>query len=79
MRSAVVVELDAVADHEHGVALGLEAVSMHALLLQRPDQALNHPVLLWAVRGDERLLQAIAPYQPRADATGETSPGGPCR
>lgn len=35
MRSAVIVELDPVANHAHGVALVLEAVPVHALLFHR--------------------------------------------
>lgn len=71
MRSAVVVELDPVGNDAHGVALVLEAVLMHALLLHRPDQALHHPVLLRAVWGDELLSQPVAANQARVDAAGE--------
>lgn len=67
----MVVELDPAADHAHGVLLGFEAVAVHALLLQRPDHALHHAVLLRAVRGDELLLQAVAAHQPRVRTTGE--------
>ncbi len=69
--SAVVVGLDPVADHTHGVALVLEAVPVDALLFQRPDQTLDHPVLLRSVRGDELLLQVIAAHQARVDAAGK--------
>ena len=71
MRSAVVVELDPVTDHAHGMALVLEAVPVRALLFQCPDQAQGHAVLLWAVRGDELLLQTVAAHQPGVEATGE--------
>jgi len=64
VRSAVVVGLDPVADDTHREALDLEAVPVHTLLPQGSNQALEHAVLLRAVRGDEFLLQAV-------DATGE--------
>jgi hypothetical protein len=37
--------------------LAFEAMPVHALLFQRPDHTFDHPVLLWAVQGDELLLQ----------------------
>ncbi|WP_435166963.1 hypothetical protein [Falsirhodobacter sp. 1013] len=49
----------------------LEAVSVNALLLQRPDDALDHAVLLRAVRGDELLAEAVAANQTRVMAAGE--------
>lgn len=51
----MVVELDPVADHSHRVLLGFEAVPVDALLLQGADHALDHAILLRAVRGDELL------------------------
>src|ERR1044072_4810646 len=65
MRTPAVVEPDPVADHAHRVLLALEAVAMHALLLDRPDHALDQAVLLRAVRRDELLLQAVAAYKAR--------------
>ena len=53
------------------MGLALEAMPVHALLLQCPDHPFNHPVLLWAVRGDELLLRAIATRQARVDRAGE--------
>src|SRR3546814_4976067 len=47
-----VVELDPVADHPAGVLLGFKAMTVRALLLERPDDALDHAVLLRAVRRD---------------------------
>jgi hypothetical protein len=67
----VVTELDPVGDDAHRMRLGLETVSMHALLLQGSDDALHQTVLLRTVRRDERLLQPIAPYQPGVLSTRE--------
>ena len=41
----VVIELDPVGDDLHRMLLGLEAVTMHALFLKGPDDALNHAVI----------------------------------
>ena len=59
MRPAMVVEADPLANHAAGMLQGLEPGPMHALLLQGPDHALDHPVLLRTVRRDELLLQSI--------------------
>ncbi len=59
VRPTVVVEQDTVADHAADVLLGLEPMAVDALLLEDPDQPLNQDVLLWTVRRDELLLQAI--------------------
>ncbi len=45
--------------------LGLEAMAMNALLFERPDHALDHTVLLRAVRRDELLTEAVAFDDPR--------------
>ena len=71
MWALLVVEGDPVSNHPQGVGLALKAMPMHALLLQGPYHAFDHPVLLWAVRGNELLLQAIAAYQSGVVATGE--------
>ncbi len=71
MRALLVVEGDPVSNHPQSVNLALKALSMRALLLQGPYNAFEHPVLLWAVRGDELLLQAVAVYQSGVVATGE--------
>ena len=67
----MVVELDPVADHSHRVLLGFEAVPVDALLLQGADHALDHAVLLRAVRGDELLAQAVAADQSGVVPTGK--------
>lgn len=71
MRAAIVVETDPVGNDARGVLNALEAMAMNALLLERSDDPLDHAVLLWAVRGDELLLQAIAADQGREVPTGE--------
>ena len=74
MRPPVVVESDPVSNGSHGVQLAFEAMPMHALLLERANDALDHPVLLWAMRGDKLLPQAIAANQSRIMATGKDQP-----
>lgn len=71
MRASVVVELDPIAQYTHGVLLALNAMTVYALLFEGADDPFNHPVLLRAMRGDERLLQAIAANPPRVIAAGE--------
>ena len=63
MRAAVVVEADPVADSARRVLDAVEALAMNALFFQRPDHALDHAVLLRAIRRDKLLLQAIAANQ----------------
>ena len=71
MRVPVVVKADLVPNHTAGVRHGREAVAVRTLALERADHAFGHVVLLWAVRGDELLLQAIASDQGRIAAAGE--------
>ena len=47
----------------------LEAMTVDALRFQRPNDPLDHPVLLRAVGRDELLLQSIAPDQAGVVAT----------
>lgn len=74
MRSPMVVESDPVADRSSGVLDAVEALTMDALLLQRPDHTLHHAILLWAVRGDELLLEPVAADQGRELVAGEDQP-----
>lgn len=74
MRAAVIVEGDPVADGAGRVVQAVEALAVDALLLQRPDHALDHAVLLGAVRGDELQLQAIAADEGRVLAAGKDQP-----
>lgn len=67
----MVVKADPIADHAVGVLQGFESVAVHALVFERADHALDHAVLLRAVRGDELLLQAIALDQGCVAAAGE--------
>ena len=73
MGSSIVVELDPVANDPRGVLLGLEAVTVNALLLEGTDDPLNPPVLLWAVRHDELLTKPITAHHPR-EVTGREDP-----
>lgn len=69
----MVVEPDPVGNHSHGMLLALKAMSVRALLLQRPDDAFDHAVLLWAVGRDELLLESVALDQTRVAPAGEHS------
>ncbi len=71
MRSPIVVKADPVSNDAHCVLLAFEAVPVNALLLQRSDNALHHPILLRAMRRDKLLLQPIAPNQARIISAGE--------
>lgn len=71
MRAPVVVEVDPVPDQAAGVLQGLEAVAMHALLLELADDPLDQAVLLRAMRRDELLAQPVAPDQGGEAAAGE--------
>lgn len=70
----MVVELDLIADSAAGVSEALEALAMHALLFQGPDQTLHHAVRLWAVRRDEFLAQAVAAHESSVLARREHQP-----
>lgn len=48
----MVVEADPVCHDVTGVLQGLEPVSVHTLIFERSDHALDHAVLLRAVRGE---------------------------
>ena len=58
-----VVEADPLSDDARGVLLGLEAMAAHALLLQGPDDALDHAVQLRAVRLNELLPEVITAHE----------------
>jgi len=53
---------------------GFKSVTMYALFLDGSDQSFDHPILLWAMRGNELLLQAIALDQSRVAAGREDQP-----
>ena len=60
-----VIEADPFSDDTHGVLLGFEAMTMHALLFQRSDHAFDHSVLLRAMWRDELLTKALFAHHPR--------------
>lgn len=74
VRAPVVVELDPVVDHPTGVLVAFKAMTAGVLLLQRPDDLLDHAVLLWAVRRDEFLAQAAASHQAGVHSIGQRRP-----
>lgn len=71
MRAAVVLATNPVADGTGGMLDVIEGLSVGALLLQRRDDALDHAVLLVAVRRDELLLQSVASNQKGVFPSGE--------
>ena len=71
-----VVEADPLSDDARGVLLGLEAMTVYALLLQGPDDALDQSVLLRAMRRDELLPEAITALH-RAERPGEGASSRP--
>ena len=52
-------------DDTRGVLLGFKAMTMYALLFQRSDHALDHAVLLGAVRRNELPSKPVAAHHPR--------------
>ncbi len=66
-----VVGADPFSDDTRGVLLNFVAVAMHALLLQRSDQTLNHTVLMRAVRRDEHPPKTITAHHPSKSARSE--------
>ena len=71
MRPALVVKPNPVTDDSIGMLQGFKPLTMNALLFQRSDHTLDHPVLLRAVGRDELLLQAVASDQRREASAGE--------
>jgi len=71
MRSAVVVELDPVAQHAHRILQAFEAMAVRALLFHGADQSFHHAVLLRAMRRDELLVETIAAHQAGVAFAGE--------
>jgi hypothetical protein len=62
VRPSGVVKTDLLANDTRGVLLSFAAMTMDALLFQRPGHALNHAALLRAVRRDELLAKTVAAY-----------------
>ena len=73
MRAPGVVPADPVADHAVGMLQTFKAVPMQTLFLQGPDHRFHHAALLWPVRRDELLLQAVAPDQSGVSPAGGRS------
>jgi hypothetical protein len=71
MRSPIVVKAAPIADHSAGVLRSLEAVSVHALVLERSYHALHQAILLGRVRCDELLAKSVAAYQCGVAVTGK--------
>ena len=67
----MIVEPDPVCNHPASVRQAFKAVPVRALLFQRADHPLHHPVLLRRVRRDELLLQTVAFHQRGVAATGK--------
>jgi len=70
MGPTVVVEADPLCDDARGVLWGFKAMTMHALLFQSPDDALDHAVLLRALRRDELLPKTITAHKARVGSRG---------
>ena len=63
MGSAVIVEVDSIADCSRGLLKVFKAMSVDILLLQGPNDAFDHTVLLRTVRRNELLSQAVTSDQ----------------
>ena len=71
MGATVVVEANPLPDDTRGVLLSFEAMTIHALLFQRSGDALDHAVLLRAVRRDEPLPKTITAHEAGIGSRGE--------
>lgn len=74
MWASVLVKADPVADGACCALRAVEAPAMDALFLQRSDSALDHAVLLGAMRRDELLAQSIAADQGCVFPAGKNQP-----
>ncbi len=74
MGSTGAVEAVPLSDDARGVLPRFEAMTVYALLLQGPDDALDHAVLLRTVRHDELLPEAITGHEARIGPRGEHQP-----
>ena len=71
MRAPGAITADPVANDAAGMLQSFEPVPMSALLLGGAYHALDHAILLRAVRRDEFLLQALTANQSGVAAAGE--------
>jgi len=69
MGAFLVVPADPVPDLSPGVVEILKQMLPHALLLQAPEEALDHAVLLRGVGGDELLAETVVPESRPEPAT----------
>src|SRR5680860_1180170 len=69
MGSLLVVPADPVPDLSPGVVEILKQMLSHALLLQAPEEAFDHAVLLRGIGGDELLAEMVVPESPPEPAT----------
>ena len=63
MGSSFIVKLYPVAQHSIGMLQAFETVTVNALFFNGASQPFHHTVLVWAMRRDEFLLQAITAHQ----------------
>src|SRR5262245_13417832 len=69
-----VVLLEPRRNHDEGLVAAGKPVMPEALLFQRPEEALDHPVLLWRVRRDVLLVEPVAAHDAHKDLAPNTSP-----
>jgi hypothetical protein len=74
MRASGLIEMDPNSHDAHCMLQGLETLMMQPLLLQGPDNAFNHVVLLGAVGRNELRSLPIVPYQLGVLPTSEDQP-----
>jgi len=78
MRPTGAVDAKPLSDDARAVLLGLEAMTVDALLfqgrIQSPNDTLDHAALLRAVRRDERQLEAMTTQKARIGQRGEHQP-----
>ena len=74
MWAPVVVKAYPVANDTAGMLYGFEAVPMGTLFFKRPDNTLDHAILLWAMGRNELLTKAIAAHQCGIAARGKHKP-----
>jgi len=66
--STIILDMDPISNGSCCVLKAFEAMTMNASLLEGPDDAFNHSVLLRTVGGYELLFQAITTNKPRVIA-----------
>src|SRR5262245_64253572 len=69
-----VVLLEPRRNHDEGLVAAGKPVMPEALLFQRPEEALDHPVLLWRVRRDVLLVEPVAAHDAHKTFAPNTSP-----